>query len=176
MTSKPTQRVISEEFENAFLLQNGIERQSSKPSTMMGATASPRSRVGQEHGNIAMMATTGKADGSLKGKTALRSQAIAINKSRDVQDAHVEEESAAGASTSEMYDLATWRMYSRIIDHRRRFPVKYLYGYHRHHQSDYPSVVAQEPGDDDSDKIESRQPSADTEEHYFDGEVFDLEI
>jgi len=122
-----------------------------------------------------MMATTGNTDGSIKGKTALRSRAIAIKKSRHVQDAFAEEESGADASTSEMYDLATWRMYSRIIDHRRRFPVKNLYGYHRHHhQGSYPSVVAQEPRDDDTDKIESRQPSS--EEHYFDGEVFDLEI
>jgi hypothetical protein len=67
-----------------------------------------------------------------------------------------------------MYDWITWRMYTRITDHRRRFPIKTPYTHEPPVSNDLHKNHAEDRGD---------EPVIDpSDEHFFDGEVFELEL
>jgi hypothetical protein len=77
-------------------------------------------------------------------------------------------------STEQMYDWATWRMYNRITDHRRRHPIRYF---------ENPVVASAEErgqGNELKDAASCGRVGSSRrlqhEEHFFDGEVFDLEL
>ena len=57
-----------------------------------------------------------------------RSRAIAINSSRETESKSREQilEETRKSEAAAEYDWATWRMYNRIIEHRRKHPVTYL--------------------------------------------------
>ena len=54
---------------------------------------------------------------SMSVTTALRSRAIAIHPSKTLHPADLEEQHEQ--ESVRIYDQATWRMYNRIVDHRR---------------------------------------------------------
>ncbi|KAL3938139.1 MAG: hypothetical protein SGBAC_006885 [Bacillariaceae sp.] len=73
------------------------------------------------------MKRTGSHDGSLSNNSsnnnamsvtsALRSRAIAIRPSSTIHQHDLEEQDAH--ASEQIYDQATWRMYNRIVDHRK---------------------------------------------------------
>lgn len=107
-----------------------------------------------------------KGEDSMKPKRPM-SRAIAIKKSNRLL---FDEVSEPNCSTEQMYDWATWKLYHRITDYRRRYPIRY---------TDSPVSVAAETRSRDDDMKSSsceRIESGYEEERFFDGEVFDLEL
>jgi hypothetical protein len=102
----------------------------------------------------------------------IRSKAIAIAKNHHDVDEYAEQTSS---SMERMYDLATWRMFTRITEHRRRFPIrpcteeahvtaKYMLNVPKISNKSY------EPG------TENHPESHDQDDHFFEGEIFEMEI
>jgi hypothetical protein len=82
------------------------------------------------------------------------------------------------------YDLATWRMYNRIVDHRQKYPVNFS-------QNIAPSEISGQASDvanlysryrsSDNVKLASCErvdpvPVPDSNYYYLEGEVFELEL
>ncbi len=92
-----------------------------------------------------------------------RSRSIAIKTPQHASYASQSEISASeedSASNERMYDWATWRMYNRIVDHRRNQPLP------------SPSQRLSDPPIN-SFAMNASEPSS---EYFHDGEVFELEI
>lgn len=127
------------------------------------------------------------AAGAAGEKTHTRSRAIAIKRANSNGRTSDDGEQPVSASAERMYDWATWRMYERITDHRRRHPIKNPYT-HRPSAATGAAVYEDEEEADDRDQSSndfrtsggSRRPLTPVngvdQEHFFDGEVFELEI
>jgi len=119
-----------------------------------------------------------------KLQTTRRSRAIAIRRHQNNAFQNDDHDPPASVTTERMYDWATWRMYHRITDHRRRHPIKSPYpdGQQR------PQCASANDDEDSSDhhddyaggndfRNDRRRPLTPVEhEHFFDGEIFELEI
>jgi hypothetical protein len=101
-----------------------------------------------------------------------RSKAIAIAKNRHDVDHHPDQ---TCSSMERMYDLATWRMFARITEHRRRFPIRpctedalvtarYMLNAPKISNESYETGTEKHP------------VSTDQDEHFFEGEIFEMEI
>lgn len=122
-----------------------------------------------------------KENNHSNGVTATRSKSIAIVKKRPESVVMDDNIMQTCSSMERMYDWATWRMYNRITDHRRRFPVRYSYSLTKTSGMRTPSYMDPRAcsnhdndgvGDDDGRDSDS----SNREERFFDGEIFDLEI
>jgi hypothetical protein len=98
-----------------------------------------------------------------------RSRSIAIKHSRLQQQ---EEHEASSQESEKMYDYATWRMYNRIVDHRRNQPL----------QTGFPGTL-QVPMNLNQAYANTRTAQAAaapidhlSQDYIHDGEVFELEI
>lgn len=136
---------------------------------------------------------------------ARRSRAIAIKRPNASTNAHStssigdkdDGEQPVSASAERMYDWATWRMYERITEHRRRHPIKRSYTHEVSNSSARNNGSAYYDHDEDETEadFEARDQVNDKglctigtrrslmtpvngvgQEHFFDGEVFELEI
>lgn len=149
------------------------------------------------------LAANNNSSNAAEGATRTRrSRAIAIKRpGSSTADASTfgaqdDGEQPVSASAERMYDWATWRMYERITEHRRRHPIKRAYT-HESSSSSSSSSCRKGKYDHDEDELEAegRDQSRDQrlcaggscrtlmtpvngvdEEHFFDGEVFELEI
>lgn len=100
-------------------------------------------------------------------KQRSRSRAIAIQKSNGLNY----EDALDEQTLSTEYDWLTWRMYNRITEHRRRFPIKY--------DSPVPVSSREVRGQEDDRKDAAPCDRVDAtyqQERFFEGEVFDLEL
>ena len=138
-----------------------------------------------------MALTTNSSNAALaaeQGATrARRSRAIAIKPSTNAKD---DGEQPVSASAERQYDYATWKMFERITEFRRRYPIKRSYTHEASSSSARSAFY-----DHDEDETEARDQVNDKgictigsrrslmtpvndvgQEHFFDGEVFELEM
>jgi hypothetical protein len=108
-----------------------------------------------------------------------RSRSIPIK----IKTAEVDDSDGNKDSNMYPYDLATWRMYNRIVDHRLKYPINF-------NQNVAPSAISREASDvanlysryhsSDNGKLSSCEsvdpvPVLDSN-YYLEGEVFELEL
>lgn len=126
-----------------------------------------------------MAATTACSAGSAshkRGKIPLgalghcKSSAIAIHKTRNA-DRHNDDEDPNSASLERMYDYATWSMYTRITNYRQQFPCRQLY------TREFAEATTSASSEGLQDEAANGAPTEATpQEHFFDGEIFELEL
>lgn len=99
-----------------------------------------------------------------------KSAAIAIEKACNL--GREEDNDQPSLSAEKMYDWATWRMYTRITDHRRRFPLRQPYT-HGPRASCNDAMFQEEEEEMDGGKGETE---TDQPEYLLDGAIFELEL
>lgn len=123
----------SNKFEEAYSPRNLLHvsiKQEDHNSSHKLSQASPRMISNCEREFQMKMKRKGSHDGSLSNNnnssnnnnamsvtSALRSRAIAIRPSNTIHPHDLEEQDAH--ASEQIYDQATWRMYNRIVDHRK---------------------------------------------------------
>ena len=108
----------------------------------------------------------------LQNAGSRRSKAIAIAKNRQVVDDHTDQ---TCSSMERMYDLATWRMFTRITEHRRRFPIR-LCSEEAPVTGRYMFNASTTSDEFHDTNTEQRQESNDPDEYFLEGEIFEMEI
>lgn len=121
-----------------------------------------------------------RAEEILKEQSMGRSRTRSIAIKRTPQQARKREEPDDISEGSNMYDWATWRMYNRIVDHRRKNSVR-SYNYYddsteasTETQQSYPHFRAMSTMVNAAD-YEHSFP-LDQPEYLLEGEVFDLDL
>lgn len=143
--------------------------------------ASPRMISNCEREFQMKMKRKGSHDGSLSNNdamsvtSALRSRAIAIRPSNTIHPHDLEEQDAH--ASEQIYDQATWRMYTRIVDHRKNQLHRAQQGQQVHMTSSADNFQTLHPLEAlnylDLDSIENDGSDSCPADH---GEIFELDL
>lgn len=108
-------------------------------------------------------------NGQLIVRPRPKSAAIAIEKA--CKSDQEEDNGQPSLSAEKMYDWATWRMYTRITDHRRRFPLRQPYTHDPKPSCNDVMLQGGEESHGGKGEVETNQL-----ECLLDGEIFELEL
>jgi hypothetical protein len=133
-----------------------------------------KERAPNNNNNNTMRAPYQHKKAPLTSSGRSKSAAIAIHKTPD--EVWHSDHDRSSSSLKILYDYSTWQMYARITDHRRRFPCGKLYTYEIPHSQLITNSSCSEGSTTDAVVEKTFQAASDHQEHFYEGEIFDLEL